>query len=530
MDRREFVGRGGWIAVAGGAGLALPGLPRSALAAHSDLNRELRALQRQIHGLVVTPTSPHYLNAKRDYLTRFDGICPRAIVYVQTVEDVQKTVHWARRHGVRIVARSGGHSYGGYSIVRDGVVIDVSRLQRIQLHANGTASVGSGAVLIDVYTELWKGGRVIPAGSCATVGIGGHALGGGVGYLTRKFGLTTDNIRRVTMVTAAGEVVVADENHHDDLLWASRGGGGGNFGIVTDFLFQTHPVAGVTTFSISWPWPAAAQVVSAWQEFAPFAPDELFSVCLPIASPGTNPPDMLVFGMYDGPQAELQTVLAPFIEAAGEPSSVPPAHLGTPERASPFGSGPSYTQRTWLEAAMFYAGCSTMTFGECHLIGKTPLGQLQRDTNKGKSSYAVKPLPAQAIQTMLSAVEAVLNEPGLSVGGIILDSYGGAVARIPKHATAFLHRDALYSMQYFAGWEREAARSTVIANLKWIDNFYAAMRPYVSGAYVNYIDPALRNSLPLYYGSNLPRLVSVKRKYDPHDVFRFPQSIPTRLR
>jgi hypothetical protein len=131
---------------------------------------------------------------------------------------------------------------------------------------------------------------------------------------------------------------------------------------------------------------------------------------------------------------------------------------------------------------------------------------------------------------MLAWVERGLAEPGLTLSGIILDSWGGAIGRIPPRATALPHRDALFSMQYFARWERESARSTVIRNMRWINGFYHAMQPFVSGAYINYIDPALGRNFRAYYGPNLRRLVAVKRKYDPHNFFRFPQSIPTHLR
>lgn len=518
MDRRHFLERSGQLALGGGAAVALTGLPKWAVpASAAPGNRALRSLQREIDGLIVAPGSPRYALAKRAFLTRFDGICPRAIVYAQTHEDVERTVSWARRHDARLVARSGGHSYGGYSIVADGIVLDVSRLKRIALHADGTASIGAGARLIDVYAELWKAGRVVPAGSCATVGIAGFALGGGVGFISRKFGLTSDSMREVTTVTAAGKTVVANSRHHEDLFWASQGGGGGNFGVATDFRFQTHPVGNVTTFAVSFPWASGLAAVKAWQDFGPHAPDELFSICRPFAYAGTVVPPELrltVFGLYDGSQGALAAVLAPFLAAAPAPVSEV-----------------AYVQRTWMDSATHYAGCDHLTVGECHLIGDSARGMLERDTNKAKSTYAIDPLPDEGIRTMLAWVErAHSEEPGLTLSGIILDSHGGAIGRIPPRATALPHRNALYSMQYFARWEREAARSTVIRNLRWIDGFYKAMRPFVSGSYINYIDPALGRNLRPYYGPNLPRLVAVKRKYDPHNFFHFRQSIPTRLR
>src|SRR5207247_6096094 len=159
----------------------------------------------------------------------------------------------ARRHALRIVARSGGHSYGGYSTT-PGVVVDVSRLKAVALDRHGRAVVGAGARLIDVYETLAQHGRTVPAGSCPSVGIAGLALGGGVGFAARKFGLTCDNLLQATIVTASGRALVCNAHEHADLYWALRGGGGGNFGIVTRLVFRTHPVANVATCTLEWPW------------------------------------------------------------------------------------------------------------------------------------------------------------------------------------------------------------------------------------------------------------------------------------
>ena len=178
---------------------------------------------------------------------------------------------------MRIVPRSGGHSYGGYSST-SGVIVDVSRLNGVSLDSVRRAVVGAGARLIDVYDGLWQHGRTVPAGSCPTVGIAGLALGGGVGLASRKYGLTCDNLLEATVVLANGTAVVANARQHPDLYWALRGGGGGNFGIVTRLVFRTHPVGQVATYALEWPWSDAAKVVQAWQKLAPHAPDGLFSV------------------------------------------------------------------------------------------------------------------------------------------------------------------------------------------------------------------------------------------------------------
>ena len=180
--------------------------------------------------------------------------------------------------------------------------MDLSRLDGIAVSADRrTVQVGAGARLIDVYTALAARGLTIPAGSCPTVGIGGHAQGGGIGLASRAFGTTSDNIAALTIVTADGKALSCDARTNSDLFWACRGGGGGNFGVVTGFTFTTHRVSSASWFFASFPWSRAADVIRAWQAWAPNAPDELFSICsLSTGSPG---PVVTVFGQWMGGEA-----------------------------------------------------------------------------------------------------------------------------------------------------------------------------------------------------------------------------------
>jgi hypothetical protein len=446
----------------------------------------------------VTPSTPTYGQDKVLVNSRFDGTHPRAIVYCASAEDVEKTVRWARRHAIRIVPRCGGHSYAGYSTTSHGVVIDVSRLRHVHAR-HGTATVGAGARLIDVYSELAAHGSTIPAGSCPTVGIAGLALGGGVGYAGRKLGLTCDNLLGLSLVTAQGKLVECSAHEHSDLFWACRGGGGGNFGIATSFRFRTHRVGQVAHYEIVWPWAEASRAALAWQDFAPHAPDGLFSTLYMATSTPKGPatePVVSSGGQFFGTEAELRSLIAPLVDAA-PPRSVTVGTL------------------SYLDAVMHWAGCHPLE--QCHVVGHRKF--------KGKSDYVKKPLPKAAVANLLAGLETNQASTSLGIAALIFDAYGGAINRVPAAQTAFVHRDSLFSIQYFSRWAGDGS-----GDLEWIRNLYRTMRPYVSGfAYQNYIDPDLASWRHAYYGSNLRRLAHVKRKHDPSDVFRFRQSIPARV-
>jgi FAD/FMN-containing dehydrogenase len=470
MDRLEFLRRAS--AAAAVAALPLADAPVARLA-------------RMLDGDVVVPGSSRYAGARQLWDTRFDVLKPRAIAYCANVADVERVVRWSRSTGIHVVPRSGGHSYGGYSSGNGVVVADVSRVNGVAV-SGSRATVGAGAKLIAVYAALAQHDVTIPAGSCPTVGVAGLALGGGVGYASRRFGTTADNLRQLRIVTADGELLTCDASHHPDLFWACRGGGGGNFGIATSFTFATRPVSTVSTYSIEWPWAQAAQAVAAWQAFAPHAPDALFSVIDLIAtdpSVANARAHVVSAGQYFGPESDLPSLLQP-LTSTGAPIRVTTSTL------------------SYLDAVLHWASCRDAA--SC---------TEPRSAFYAKSDYVSQPLSSAAIATLVNGVAA---RQGQGRGTLYLDAHGGAINRVPKAATAFVHRDALFSIQYTSQGNGSA----------WLQALYAQMRPYVSGfAYQNYIDPQLATWAHAYYGGNLPRLQAVKRKFDPHGLFRFAQGI-----
>ena len=454
------------------------------LARQSPLETLRRAPSRvrsvDLTGRIIWPQDPSYDEARQSFNARFSRF-PAAIVVCDNTDDVRNAVRWARQEGMPLRARSGGHSYEAFSVVDGGLVVDVGGLTGVEVDvARGEAVIGAGVRMLDCYRHLWQQGVTIPAGTCPGIGIAGLTLGGGIGFLSRQYGLTCDNLVAIELVDADGRALRASEEKHPDLFWALRGGGGGNFGIATAFIFRVHPLDEVVTCTVSWPWDDVAEVLDAWQRWAPFVDDRL-CVALAVAHPSAGA--ISATGLFTGSATELPPLLEPLLQA------------GTP-------GTPVIQSLPYFTAVEQFAG--------------PPITSVRF---KNASSLAYDPLPSEAIATLVEHLRAAPFASNL-VGFFPLR---GAIARVDPAATAFPHRRALFDLQYQAYWWDDAAEP---ASLSWVSDLRAAMAPYTSGAYVNYIDADLPNWESAYYGTNLPRLQRVKTDYDPDDVFNGPQSIP----
>jgi hypothetical protein len=479
LTRRELVARAAGLA----AVAALPALRYVPVAtARGAVDPRIRALDKLVRGPVLIPGQPRYDTARLVFDSLYNNVHPLAVVQPLDATDVSHVVQWAHKTGVHIVAMSGGHSYGGYSTT-PGVVVDLSKLASVRVVAK-QAVVGPGARLGNIYNTLGAHRLAIPAGTCPSVGIGGHALGGGFGLASRAWGLASDNLVSVQIVTADGQILVADKSHHSDLYWACRGGGGGNFGIVTRLVFRTHPVAQGAYFVATWPWAQVEQVLASFLAWAPHQPDALGSLCRLAAGPGG--PSVQVFGQFLGSETQLKSALA---------------MLGPPATKLTTGTA------SWLDLVRRWAGCLGHTLPSCSAPGTQAF--------VGASDYIGKVPTVGQLTTFRTAIEL----RGTASGALLIDSYGGALNRVAPAATAFVHRNVLSSIQYFAAGDATSARA-------WVNSSRASLEPAVTGAaYVNYIDPALANWQQAYYGTNLARLRTVKRKYDTKNLFHFPQSI-----
>ncbi|MEU5367177.1 FAD-binding oxidoreductase [Streptomyces sp. NPDC005925] len=517
MDRRTFITGGAVAATAvlagacdsGGSGTAHAGphatpASRAPSRPRATASPDWPALARGLDGSLVRPGDADWQAARQLYNTRFDGLKPAAVAYVAHPDDIRTTLAYARTHGLRVSLRNGGHSYAGWSSGDGRLVVDVSRLSRIRV-SGGEAVVGAGARLIDVYRALAAKGVTIPAGSCPTVGVSGLALGGGHGVTSRAYGLTCDNLTRVTLVAADGAQLGADARENKDLFWALRGAGNGTFGVVTELHFRTHPAPQGVTAYLAWPWPTAAAVVRAWQEWGPDRPDEIWS-SLHLDSAAGATPTVSVSAFSLGTYGELQNAVDRLADRIGAPAS-----------------SVSLRRRSYEESMELYAGCSSFApDADCHLPGDTPgrspRGALARETYAARSDFYDRSLSAEGVGALLSGIRSVRG----GTGGFSLTALGGAVNRVAPADTAFVHRRSRMLAQYIAAWRPGTSGRTAQA---WLAEAHHAMRPYASGAaYQNYTDPTLPDWRTAYYGDAAPRLTRLKRRYDPTGFFTRPQT------
>jgi FAD/FMN-containing dehydrogenase len=498
------------MAAGGAAAVAAPAFIRADFAASTGPTpADWTALARDLAGTLVRPGEASYTVARRLFDPRFDSISPAGIAYCIIPRDVTTCLAFVRKFKIPVAARAGGHSYAGYSS-STGLVIDVSRISFVDV-SGFTATVGAGTRLIDFYKGLADRNRAVPGGSCPTVGISGLTLGGGIGVVGRAFGLTSDRLESLQIVTADGVVRDVDGKTFPDLFWACRGGGGGNFGVVTKFTFSCVPAPTPVLFFLSWPWSQAARVIAAWQAWAPFVPDEMWSNLHLAAVPGGRTPSIQVGGCYLGSIGGAANLLNQLYARAGSHPS-----------------GSFLNQFGYLDAMLLEAGCAKIGYQACHLPWLVPGGRLARQPQYSKSDFFTAPLSSAGISTLLHGIEALQGVSGAAggVGGIAFDALGGAVNRVSPSATAFVHRDCLFDAQYTTDWTYGASSAGVQRQFNWQQSFWQSMRPYASGqAYQNYIDPNLTTWRQAYYGANYDTLVAIKKKYDPTNLFTFRQAI-----
>jgi FAD/FMN-containing dehydrogenase len=492
--RRAFLRRAGGSVLAASVGAQLELGPAAASAARVP-PRRWDELAAKLGRKLVRPGDRGYRQISRPLNLRYAGIHPGGVAVCSDARDVRTAVSWAHENGVPVAVRSGGHNYAGYSVGR-GLVVNVGGMQQVSVDdAHGTVTAQPGARNTMIYAGLQPHGVAISAGRCPTVAVGGLVLGGGIGFSSRKLGLTCDHLIEAQVVTADGRLLTCSEHRHPDLFWALRGGGGGNFGVCTSYTFVTHPVSHVTLYDITWDWADAPAVFEAFQDVIRRAPDA-FSARIGVGRPGDpatggrGAPKISALGQYFGPRQELVDLLEPALRAGRVTKRL-------------------IARRTFWQAKNYF-------------FATTPELAYQ-----AKSAYLDRPLNGDGVESLLRAVERWPGSRNPDGAGAAMFASGGAINRVGAEATAFVHRSAFAVLATETEWTPRDSRRTVRRGLDWIDGLADELRPHTNGhAYQNFIDRSQPRWQHAYYGRNFKRLTRVKRRYDPDNVFRFQQSIP----
>jgi len=416
------------------------------------------------------PDSPGYDAVRRPVDPAFQDVRPRLVVLCRSVSDVVGTLAYAAAAGERLRPRGGGHCFAGRSST-DGIVLDLSGLDRVTVADDGVATIGAGARLREVYAALHAHGRTLPAGCGPTVGIAGLTLGGGIGLLGRQHGLTCDRLVGARVVLADASVVDCDHGRHADLFWALRGAGGGQFGVVTSLRFATVPEPLTVRVEARWPGVAVGQVVREWQAWAPDAPDEL-TVNLTLESEPGVPVRATLFGASTLDEARTRELLRRFTDRPFE-----------------LGAGLPY-----------------------HRLKRTFADLDPPRAQRSRSQFFSHGLPDGTLASLLSHLGAARAEGWRQLS---FTAMGGAYNRVAEDATAFAHRGERFLLEHIG----DPADP-------WVDHSWATAHADGSGrVYPNFPDPALDDWARAYHAGNHGRLVAVKKAYDPHRFFDFPQAI-----
>jgi FAD/FMN-containing dehydrogenase len=431
----------------------------------------LSALRTRLRGALLLPQDPNYDDTRRVFNAMIDRR-PAAIARCADTADVVAAVGFARDHGLPLAVRGGGHGVAGHCVCDGGLMVDLSLMKGIAVDPErrvATAGAGLRRGEFVVATEHY--GLVSPTGIVSDTGLAGLTLGAGYGWLNGKYGLAIDNLVGAEVVTADGRVLRASEEEHPDLFWALRGGSG-NFGIVTSFELELHPVTRVLGGMLIHPFPRAAEVLRFYREVAAAAPDELTIYAALVTGPDGNQAVAIV-PCWCGSLEEGERVLAP-IRAFGPPL------------ADLVGPMPYSAMNTLVDAAL---PSGLRYYWKQNLL---------RELGDG------------AIEAIVEQVARVPSPRSV----VLIDHVHGAARRVAPTATAFPHRDAPHGLVLLSGWDDPADDA---ANIAWTRELSATTRPWATGG--AYVNEAWDEKPRAAFGVNYERLVAIKGRYDPTNLF-----------
>ncbi|PEY98763.1 FAD-linked oxidase [Bacillus sp. AFS018417] len=437
-------------------------------------------------GEVITRYDREYEEARQEWNQAIQKF-PLVIVYCYTKWDVSNAIIWARKNCIEIRIRSGGHHYEGYSIGNRVLVIDISRMHRMQLNENKhTLKVQGGVKNKQVYDFISAKGYPFPGGTCPTVGISGYTLGGGWGYLSRYLGLGCDSLLELELIDYTGKLIIANEKSHKDLFWAGCGAGGGNFGVVVSMTFKLPAkIDKVTLVEIYWPdalLETHREFLYKWQEWI-INLDNRITLGASIYNSETERMAIYGRGIFYGKPEEAEEILQMLINIDGV--------------------------RMNLEYITFFEAITK-------LQSSYPESEMFKSTGR----FVYQDYDEQEINAIVDLIQE--RAAGSIFAAVSLYALGGKVKEVPKEATAFYYRDAKYIMGIQTIWEDAKFAKD---NIKWIEQSFKYIESITEGSFVNFPYSGLKNYEEAYYGNNAKKLRKVKEKYDPLNVFSFPQGV-----
>lgn len=451
----------------------------------------------ELTGRIVRKTDTSYEKDRlvSNYYTSKNKF-PEIIVYCQNTQDVQNAVKWARCHNTPIRVRSGGHHHEGYSTGTGVIVIDVSEMKNLHVDKKtNIATAQPGLNNDELYSQLDKQGLTHVGGTCGEVSLSGLVLSGGMGPLLRRVGLGCDALTAFEMVDANGNIIHATkDNEYKDLFWATQGGGGGNLGIITQLQIKVYPASDVTWFNIGWDWNQPVEkIIATWQDFFAqanrnwFSHLDLWAKQFPAKKLNKQPVKAL--GFFWGTPQDARKQLEPLLK------------IGKP-------AVQIFERVPWNKAIK-------------ELIDSTAVFLTDKPEYKSSAAFAMKPLPAEALKIIVNT----LRDSTSPLLNVLWFTMGGATADIAPTDTAYFYRKAPFFISYTNQWLKQNEDAKYKNELK---SLREKLLPYTVGDYVGNPDPDLKDYLGSYYGDNRAKLIEVKQKYDPENIFNFEQSIPVK--
>jgi hypothetical protein len=444
-------------------------------------------LRGSLDGPVITPEDPGYDEARALFYGGFEELRPAAVVRPADAAEVARVVTMARDNGLELAVRGGGHSNAGHSTIDGGIVLDLAAMKGLEIDPEQRTAWAEAGLTAGEYTAaVGAHGLVTGFGDTGSVGIGGITLGGGVGFLVRKHGLTIDNLLAAELVTADGQILQVDDEHHPDLFWAIRGGGG-NFGVATRFKFRLHPLESIVGGMLL--LPATAEVVAGFMAEAEAAPEELSAIANVMPAPPLP---------FVAPELVGQLVVMALMAYAGPPEAAQPVLDRFRALATPIAD---------MLQPMPYSGMFPPEEEEYH-----------------PTAVAVTMFVDRVDHDVASTIMGQLEASDAPMRVAQLRALGGAMARVPVEATAFAHRHSAFMVNLAAFYEGPDDRAVRQA---WVDGFAAALKQDDQGAYVNFLgDEGPARVRQAYPGPTWDRLAAIKHRWDPTNLFRRNQNIP----